>query len=280
MLSLLRYILLLNIGLFSSLIAAAQLAMPDSVCIGAAKHYFVDPNPFPGSTYIWRIDGITQSGSVANEIDITWNTTGTFLLDVQELALDGCPGPLRSGQVFVSSAPTVIANSNSPVCTGNSINLTAETVTGGNYFWTGPNGYTSNVQNSVILFASVADDGIYSLVVSANGCTSDTTTFAIVVSFCDVADFNIPEGFSPNGDGINDLFVIKGIDHYPDNSIVIFNRWGDKIFEASPYENTWDGKCTVGFRAGGDQLPIGTYFYLLNLGDGSEIIKGTIYLNK
>jgi gliding motility-associated-like protein len=280
MLSRFRYILLFCTALFIGFRADAQLAMPDNVCIGAIKHYYVDSDSLPGSTYIWRVDGITQSASIANEIDISWNTIGIYLLDVQELAADGCSGPLRSGQVFVSSAPTIIANSNSPVCMGNSINLTTETIPEGNYLWMGPNGYTSTLQNSVILFASSVNAGIYSLVVSANGCISDTSTFTIIISDCDIVDFNIPEGFSPNGDGINDLFVIRGIDHYPNNSIIIFNRWGDKVFEASPYQNTWDGKCTMGVRAGGDQLPIGTYFYLLNLGDGSEILKGTIYLNK
>jgi gliding motility-associated-like protein/uncharacterized repeat protein (TIGR01451 family) len=93
-------------------------------------------------------------------------------------------------------------------------------------------------------------------------------------------DFNIPEGFSPNGDGINDLFVIRGISNYSNNSINIYNRWGDKVFEASPYLNTWDGKTTLGITIGGDQLPIGTYFYILDLGDNSAIIKGTIYLNR
>ena len=92
--------------------------------------------------------------------------------------------------------------------------------------------------------------------------------------------FFIPEGFSPNGDGINDLFVIKGLDMYPHNSIVIFNRWGDKVFEASPYQNTWDGKSMEGLRIGGDILPISTYFYLFDLGNGSNVIKGSIYLNR
>ena len=92
-------------------------------------------------------------------------------------------------------------------------------------------------------------------------------------------DFNIPEGFSPNGDGINDLFVIRGIGNYPNNTFEIYNRWGNKLFSASPYQNTWDGKSTKGL-IGGDDLPIGTYFYILNLGDGSDIYKGTIYLNR
>jgi gliding motility-associated-like protein/uncharacterized repeat protein (TIGR01451 family) len=93
-------------------------------------------------------------------------------------------------------------------------------------------------------------------------------------------DFFIPEGFSPNGDGINDLFVIRGIFYFPENSIVIFNRWGNKVYEAKPYINTWDGRSIRGLRVGGDELPTGTYFYLLDLGDGSKVIKGTIYLNR
>jgi gliding motility-associated-like protein len=93
-------------------------------------------------------------------------------------------------------------------------------------------------------------------------------------------DFFIPEGFSPDGDGINDLFIIRGIFYFPENSIVIFNRWGNKVYEANPYINTWDGRSIRGLRVGGDELPTGTYFYLLDLGDGSKVIKGTVYLNR
>lgn len=95
-----------------------------------------------------------------------------------------------------------------------------------------------------------------------------------------VWDFFIPEGFSPNGDGINDLFVIRGIQHYKNNTMVIFNRWGNKIFETKNYQNTWDGASDRGVGFGGNKLPVGTYFYVLNLGDGSAIFKGTIYLNR
>lgn len=93
-------------------------------------------------------------------------------------------------------------------------------------------------------------------------------------------DFFIPEGFSPNGDGINDPFVIRGILRYPTNNFVIFNRWGNKVFEKSNYQNTWDGRSTIGLSFGGDELPVGTYFYILDLGDGFDVFKGTIYLNR
>lgn len=93
-------------------------------------------------------------------------------------------------------------------------------------------------------------------------------------------EFFIPEGFSPNSDGTNDLFVIRGILNYPNNKFSIFNRWGNKVFEASPYQNNWDGKSMFGLLVGGDELPIGTYFYVLDLMDGTAIFKGTIYLNR
>lgn len=253
--------------------------MPDNVCVGASKHYSVDVNPVSGSTYTWRIDGTIQSSSVTNDINITWTVAGTFLLDVQEMSADGCLGSIRSGQVFVSPLPVIIANGNSPVCIGSSINLTSQSIAGLSYLWLGPNGFLSSFQNPVINSVTLNDAGLYSLTVSSNGCSSLPSYVTIIVTNC-VVDFFIPEGFSPNGDGINDLFVIRGIDNYPANKLLIYNRWGNKVFEASPYHNTWDGKSMYGIVTSGDVLPIGTYFYLLDLGIGTEIIKGSIYLNK
>lgn len=94
------------------------------------------------------------------------------------------------------------------------------------------------------------------------------------------SDFFIPEGFSPNGDDINDLFVIRGILNFPSNDFRVFNRWGVQIYQAIPYTNLWDGKSTSNLNVGGDTLPVGTYFYVLDLKDGSEVYTGTIYLNR
>ena len=91
---------------------------------------------------------------------------------------------------------------------------------------------------------------------------------------------NIPEGFSPNDDGINDTFVIQGIENYADNRIRIFNRWGNKVYEASPYRNDWDGRNHEGGNVGSDKLPVGTYYYLLWLRKNDSPKKGYIYLNR
>ncbi len=96
--------------------------------------------------------------------------------------------------------------------------------------------------------------------------------------------------FSPNEDGINDWLKIKNIksanniNRYPNNTIKIFNRWGSLVWEASGYDNdkvkfegVSNGRATIGK---GEQLPVGTYYYMLDLGDGSPIIKGWIYINR
>lgn len=95
------YILLFCIALLSNLRVAGQRALPDSVDEGQTRRYNVVPNPIPGSTYIWRIDGVIQSGFTTNEFIHTWNTPNTYFLEVQEFTAGGCPGPVRSGQVTV-----------------------------------------------------------------------------------------------------------------------------------------------------------------------------------
>ena len=357
-----------------------------------------------GLSYQWRKGNtnIVNSANITGANSDTLRIASAGLADVASnynvIVIGDCA--LNDTSIFVSLTltplPIASASSNSPVCTGNSIDLIAQTVVGATYSWTGVNGYLSSIQSPTILASTSVDAGDYTLTINANGCNSLPSTVTVIIHDCiadlsvvktvnnvyplfgqnvvftitatnngpydatgvsvtdilqngydyissttttgtynsttgiwmignlnngatailtitakvistgnyvntativgheiDInpigniswieifpTDFNIPEGFSPNGDGINDLFVIRGISNYSNNSINIYNRWGDKVFEASPYLNTWDGKSSQGITIGGDQLPIGTYFYILDLGDNSAVIKGTIYLNR
>lgn len=97
----------------------------------------------------------------------------------------------------------------------------------------------------------------------------------------DTCEVFVPQGISPNGDGVNDLLIIPQIDEFPDNSILIFNRWGNKVFAKEPYDNSWQGQATENIVINGDdKLPAGTYFYIFDLGDGSKPLTGYIYLKR
>ena len=80
--------------------------------------------------------------------------------------------------------------------------------------------------------------------------------------------------FSPNGDGINDYLYINCITNpeYAGNSLEIYDRYGNQVFATRDYDNTWDG------TRDNKELPKGTYFYILDLGDGSEVNKGWIQI--
>lgn len=98
-------------------------------------------------------------------------------------------------------------------------------------------------------------------------------------------DFWVPDAFSPNGDGINDYFEIPGIEYYEGNMITIINRWGNKVYEAKNYgistsPKFWDGKSNTGFKLGNEELPAGTYFYVLDFGNGEKRIAGSVYLDR
>lgn len=100
--------------------------------------------------------------------------------------------------------------------------------------------------------------------------------------------FLIPNGFSPNGDGIGDKFYIRCIEEYPNASLQVFNRFGQLLFHKNNYGNTsvwgeaealWDGRPNRGVKAFSTILPSGTYYYIFDPGDGSKPFTGSIYLN-
>mgnify|MGYP000539146122 CR=1 FL=1 len=88
--------------------------------------------------------------------------------------------------------------------------------------------------------------------------------------------------FSPNNDGANDSFFIECIEQYPNNMLQVFNRWGNKVFEMKNYDNSWDGtsmnRATI---SESEKLPVGTYYYILSLGDNTSTPKsGWLYISR
>ncbi|MEM0999901.1 MAG: gliding motility-associated C-terminal domain-containing protein, partial [Bacteroidota bacterium] len=88
-------------------------------------------------------------------------------------------------------------------------------------------------------------------------------------------DLIVPDLITPNGDGTNDAFQIVGLENYPRNELYIYNRWGNEIYQAAPYQNNWEGT----YR--GDEVPDGTYFWvLLNGENGEDIARGYLTIHR
>jgi gliding motility-associated-like protein len=138
----------------------------------------------------------------------------------------------------------------SSVCVGDSAVLS---VIGGNVpLWS-----SNPIPNTIIVTPTV--NSTYTVnAVDFNGCASNIVFTVDINSNCDVFVYN---GFTPNGDGINDFWVIENIEKFPNNKVYIFNRWGNRIFQTTNYDNLknrWDGKTTSG-----QALTNGTYFYII-----------------
>lgn len=144
--------------------------------------------------------------------------------------------------------------------------------------------------------ATVVGDSLVSYLPNQYFVGTDNFVYSICDYFlhCDQATvlvlvndhpFFIPEAFSPNGDGLNDKFEIKGLAKYKSVEIEIFNRWGNVVYQSKNYgegqgkAGFWDGTSGFGLRVGSGPVPSGTYFYVLRL-DGKEKINGTIYLDR
>jgi large repetitive protein len=110
----------------------------------------------------------------------------------------------------------------------------------------------------------------FTYIACINNTNCVTATVQIIVVPIDDAEVKIPNGFSPDGDNVNDTFVINNIDQYANNNVTIFNRWGNIVFEKDGYTNAeaWDGTTESGGVTIGSKVPEGTYFYVIDLGDG------------
>lgn len=102
--------------------------------------------------------------------------------------------------------------------------------------------------------------------IDAAGCRN---VDSVLVRVNNEADIDVVDVITPNGDGLNDVLFIKNIEFYPENSIIVFNRWGKEIFQRKNYKNDWDGTIN------GELLPTGVYFYVVQFGLTSRPKKGS-----
>lgn len=158
--------------------AAPTPSSNSPICIGATLN--LTTTAVAGATYSWTgPNGFTSAVQNPSIAAVTSAEAGTYSLTV---TVNGCTSPAGTVNVIINnppSAPTV--SSNSPVCTGGTLNLTASLIIGSTYSWTGPNGFTSTLQNPSITGVTAAAAGTYTVIVN-NGCASSPATTTVVVN--------------------------------------------------------------------------------------------------
>ncbi len=83
------------------------------------------------------------------------------------------------------------------------------------------------------------------------------------------------QAFTPNGDNINDTWIVRGIENYPNAMVTVYNRYGHEVFKAIGYKNDWNGR----YGSKSENLPAGSYYYVIDLRNGSAPLDGWIFIN-
>jgi gliding motility-associated-like protein len=113
------------------------------------------------------------------------------------------------------------------------------------------------------------DEFTYQACDDQGNCVSATVT--IIVAPVGDDEITIAAGFSPNGDNVNETLHIENIDSYPQNKLIIFNRWGNVVYEKTGYSSNaeWNGNADEDGSMGDTKVPEGTYFYVLETGQSA-----------
>jgi gliding motility-associated-like protein len=91
-------------------------------------------------------------------------------------------------------------------------------------------------------------------------------------------DVFIPNAITPNNDSLNDKFKIVGLERFPENSLEIFNRWGNIVYKKRDYDNNWEGYGNVKGQISNNRLPPGTYYYIFKFGIKKQPLSGYVYM--
>ena len=157
--------------------------------------------------------------------------------------------------INVNPPPVIDAGDDDVIVSGNSSTLGGDPTgaSGSTYQWSPSTSLDDSTAANPVATPSETTT-YYLTVTNDSGCVAiDSVTIEVIPQIV------FPNGFSPNGDGKNDTWVIDYIDRYPDALVEVYNRWGEMLFHSIGYKEEWDGIYK------GKPLPVGTYYYIINL---------------
>lgn len=237
-----------------------NLGGPYSVCLPENAVVTVNPSNFDvnDATYEWTVNDIL---STENRSKITATEFGKYEVKV---TIGDCFSIL-SVQVTLNKDGIALSITDDCETGAYTVEVSDKdgsfNIDGATFTWTGPENFTAT---SRIIAPELT--GIYTVrVVTADGCIGEDS-YPVTSTTCD-----IPRGVSPNGDEKNDNFNLSSLDV---KKLGIFNRYGQEVYTKNNYTNEWHGQ-----GSNGDNLPTGTYFYMIERANG-ESKTGWVYLNR
>lgn len=217
-----------------------------------------------GAYYKWTPAAGLNQDNIPNPIATPAKTT-KYVVDISNGA---CDDSTKSVTITVNQNPVTTAGSKITLFEGQSATLHG-TIAGDSittYYWT-PSNYL-NDPNSLTAVTTPPHDITYTLTAVSASCGMATSNVFVRV----YEKITIPNTFSPNNDGVNDLWNIKSLVTYPESNTQVFDRYGHKVFESTGYSMPWDGKLN------GDLLAEGTYYYVIDLKNGTPKVAGWVLL--
>lgn len=242
---------------------------PDTLCQGTPS-VFTDYSSAQGSTIqTWNWSFGDGSTSTQKDPIKNYQLPGTYRVRLTVLNAQGCQGD-SSYVVKVYLQPVIDAGPSFVVPQGTLLQFVPKVKDSTNltYQWTP----ATSLSNATDLRPTTVaqSDIIYKLTATGEGQCSASDTLYVKV----LMPLRIPNAFSPNGDGVNDTWQIPNLKDYPGATVEVFNRYGQSMFRSIGYALPWSGTYK------GNALPVGTYYYIIELKNGFNQVSGSITLLK
>ncbi|AMR32175.1 hypothetical protein A0256_12455 [Mucilaginibacter sp. PAMC 26640] len=255
-----------NTGLASGNPTVSVEAANNPICSGEPANFHATvANAGSGLVYQWQVNGINAGANSPDFASITL-VDGDWVNCLVTTANDcGVPNGAGGVTVTIKPKPVVTVSTTEQIVAGSSVVL-KPTVTGDviSYLWEPATGLDDAASQFPV--ASPATTTTYKLTVfSAEGCNEHAGVTVTVVN-----DLVIPNTFTPNADGVNDLWIIQHLNALSNCTVQVYNRHGNIVYNSIGYALAWNGTLN------GKALPAGVYYYLIDLKDGSGPLSGSV----
>jgi large repetitive protein len=240
----------LNFTVNATVFVTAATGNDTTMCYNPT--FLLDASATTGEAGLTWYDGNGTPLGTTDTLTVSLNTgVNTFVV----IAVNGACADTDTVVITNNALPLVDAGPYQTILVFNSVQIGGNpTATAGNtILWTPGTALTDSTISNPVASPTVTTTYTVS-VTNSSGCTAtDTVTVRVLPQVI------FPNGFTPNGDGKNDTWIIDNISLFPECEVEVYNRWGEQLFYSKGYTTQWDGTYK------GKPLPVGTYYYAIKL---------------